>query len=293
MLRLFGKYWAKQVLGKQRHLHQQQQQLMLAMGNGMKFFFSDPEKLKESSIYKRCAAIISLLSPMDIKDMTYIRLGKNNDGGYVMADYFQMMKFDAAYSFGIDNDVSWDEDIASRGIDVFMYDHTIKSLPKKNPRFHYFKLGVTGFNTGDRLRTFKDLISQNQHTHCKNMILKMDIEGCEWDVFKETDSHVINQFSQIVVEFHGLRPDNDIAKLDVLKKINETHQSVHIHANSSIPQWVGDLVLPESIEVTYVRKSDFPGRFTANTRQFPTEIDQPNSPDFPEIYLGNFSVDER
>ena len=39
---------------------------------------------------------------------------------------------------------------------------------------------------------------------CKNLIMKIDVEGCEWDIFKEVESEVIGQFAQIIVEFHEL-----------------------------------------------------------------------------------------
>ncbi|MDR2776538.1 MAG: hypothetical protein LBB17_00620 [Puniceicoccales bacterium] len=59
-------------------------------------------------------------APKDVVDKNLVRIGCDHDGGYIMVDDFG--KCDAAYSFGIGNDVSWDLDIAKRGIDVFMYD---------------------------------------------------------------------------------------------------------------------------------------------------------------------------
>jgi hypothetical protein len=70
---------------------------------------------------------------------SYVRMGKKFDGGYVMLDSFNRQNVDAAYSFGIDNDVSWDLDMARRGIDVFMFDHTISKLPRDHTKFHFFK----------------------------------------------------------------------------------------------------------------------------------------------------------
>jgi hypothetical protein len=79
--------------------------------------------------------------------------------------------------------------------------------------------------------------------------------------------------------------------VEVLKKINQTHQSVHIHANSvNAPTWVGGLVLPSLLEVTYVRRADFKDRLVANTRQFPTELDQPTF-DWPDLYLAGFKAE--
>ena len=107
-----------------------------------------------------------------------VRVGCNNDGGYIMLDDFGG---GIAYSFGIAGDVSWDKDMASRGYDVYMYDHTIDGLPEDNPRFHWSKLGISDGMTHDgRLKSLEELIASNGHEGKHNMILKMDVEGAEW-----------------------------------------------------------------------------------------------------------------
>lgn len=285
-----------QILQQCQQHQQHQQQILLILGNALKYSLTDPEKVKTTIAYKRCAEIVSLFSPMDVKGEKYVRVGGDYDGGYVMLDDFQKEKVDAAYSFGIGDEVSWDEAIANRGIDVFMFDHLINRLPKRHPKFHYFKTGVTGLKKGANLKTLGELIVENGHTTCKNLIMKMDVEGCEWDVFKEAASGVIGQFSQLVVEFHGLSSaaydQKYLSIVNVLKKINQTHQSIHVHANGiNAPLWIGKLVLPELFEVTYIRRTDVKDKLIANIRQFPTEIDRPVSEGWPDLYLGNFSGD--
>lgn len=76
-----------------------------------------------------------LLHLAKINGAALVRIGKDNDGGYIMPDDFGSDD-KIAYSFGINDDVSWDKAMASRGYDVFMYDHTIDGLPEENPRFH-------------------------------------------------------------------------------------------------------------------------------------------------------------
>jgi len=251
------------------------------------------EHLKQSSSYKQCAQTISLLSPMDVIDGRYVRVGCDGDGGYVMLDQFDGKQIDAAYSFGIGNNVSWDESIAEFGIDVFMYDHSIVKLPKQNERFHFFRLGLTGHQKGENLRTMASIIAENGHIGNKNLILKMDIEGCEWDVFDESDPDLINQFSQIVLEFHGLSEtvgaDDHAKQIEILEKLNKSHQVVHVHANSAgYIEFAGPLTLPNLLEVTYVRRSDFVDMFSTNSRNFPTELDSSTFPFLPDIPLNEF-----
>jgi hypothetical protein len=282
-----------QIQQQEQWSHQYQQKALLTFWNALKYSLTDPEKVEITVANKRCAEIVSLLSPMDVKGGKYVRVGRDYDGGYIMLDGFQK-NTDAAYSFGIGNDVSWDEAIANRGIDVFMFDHNIDLMPKHHPKFHYFKTGVTGYRKGASLKTLGNLIIENGHSMCKNLIMKMDIEGCEWDIFEEVKSDVIDQFSQIIVEFHELTftiyNQKYLPIVNVLKKINQTHQSIHVHANNiNLPLWIGKLVLPTELEVTYIRRTEVKDRLVANTRQFPTEIDQPTVPSCPDIYLGSFS----
>jgi hypothetical protein len=129
------------------------------------------------------------------------------------------------------------------------------------------------------------------------LIMKMDIEGCEWDVFQQAEASILEQFSQITIEFHGLiAAAYDSIALDtvvsVLRKINKTHQSVHLHANgSAIPLWIGGLVLADVMEVTYFRRDDGKRKFVPCVRQFPTELDQPTYEGGFDVYLGRFDRD--
>jgi hypothetical protein len=268
------------------------QSVWLTLGNAFQRFLAKPEKPKSTRAYHCCAEIVFLLSPKDVEGARYIRVGKDHDGGYVMVDDFER-KIEAAYSLGVGDDVSWDEAIAERGIDVYLYDHTIKQLPREHPKFHYFKTGVTGCQKGQGLKPLEALIRGNGHPAFGNLILKMDVEGSEWNILKTLSSDVIGWFSQLIVEFHGLHRALDDASgyevVEMLQKLNLTHQSVHVHGNNfSEARWVGDLVLPDVLEVTYVRRADFKDRLVQNKRQFPTVLDQPNDASLPDIYLGSF-----
>ncbi|EHR70151.1 hypothetical protein BurJ1DRAFT_1279 [Burkholderiales bacterium JOSHI_001] len=272
---------------------EKQQQLLLETLSLLRHSVIDSNAVKSTETYRQCAEIVALLSPMDVEGARYVRVGRQNDGGYVMVDNFSGDTVDAAYSFGINDDVSWDTAVAQRGIDVFMFDHTIDALPAAHPRFHFRRLGVTGAVQGPDLRTLTEHIRENGHAQSRRLILKMDVEACEWDVFQQTPSEVIEQFSQIVMEVHELCPTRGPAHHDAvvqsLRKLNLTHQCVHVHANiNCTPLWIGDKVLPDLMEVTCVRRSDVQGRLVENRRTFPTALDQPTYAGLPDLNLGYF-----
>jgi len=290
---------AQQIISDQREHERSllygQRKLLFTLGNALKYASDDSESVRNTIAYKRTAEVIRLLTPMDIQNGTYVRVGRSYDGGYVMLDDFHGI--DAAYSFGIAGDVSWDESIAGRGIDVFMYDHSIQCLPKSNPRFHFFKVGISGSSNNNAigLKTLEQLIATNGHSQCSNLILKIDVEGYEWGVFTQCSQNVLAQFSQIVVEFHDLVTafdgDRHREVVAALTRLNKTHQSVHVHANGhEIPIWISGLVLPPLLEVTYVRRNDYEKQLIANTRQFPTELDQCSAPGWPDIDLSYFKA---
>jgi len=302
VLRLWRRFFGTAQLAEQQQLFDVRNErryrtnirAALSLGNALTLSRLDQAALESSATYQRCAELVSLLSPLDLEGARYARLGGHHDGGYVMVDNFDSTTIDAAYGFGIGRNTSWDTAVAARGIDVFMFDHTLPVLPDCGPRCHPRAYGVTGRRTGERLRTLADLVAETGHSQSHKLLMKLDVEGCEWDVLSAAPSRLLEQFSQVVVEYHQLtwattRTDRFEEFVSVLKKVNETHQCVHVHGNvARLPMWVGPLVLPDILEVTYVRKDDWRGRFSPCTRQFPTDLDEPCEEGWPDIQLGSF-----
>ena len=198
-----------------------------------------------------------------------------------------------AYSFGIAGDVSWDKDMASRGYDVFMYDHTINNLPEENSRFHFFKQGIS--DTGEdseQLKTLETLIKNNHHEDKRNMILKMDVEGAEWGFLERVSSEVLSQFGQMTFEIHNIiNHKNPDQVLEVLRKINRTHKLVYLHANNN-----GSYLSTRGrnfcslFEVSYVSRDKY--NFVDDYDvKLPIAIDQVNINCRPEIELGRWNED--
>ena len=161
-----------------------------------------------------------------------MRIGRKGDGGYILLDDLTNIKI--AYSFGLFNEISFDKDLADKNIDIFMYDHTIKNLPFQNKRFHWKKIGLIGKKiNNNEMKTLEELIIENGHLNENNMILKMDIENSEWNVFEEINDKILKQFKYIVGEFHFSKKYESIYS-SVFKKLNKTHQIFHLHCNNLI-----------------------------------------------------------
>ena len=137
--------------------------------------------------------IYHLITTKDVLNKKRILIGEKRDGGYLLFDDF--INVHIAYSFGISRNVDFDKALADRGIDVYMYDHTINSLPFENPKFHWRKIGICGkYATNINLKTLEKLIYENGHKNEKNMILKMDVEHWEWESLVDISEETFNQF---------------------------------------------------------------------------------------------------
>jgi len=210
----------------------------------------------------------------------FSRFGNLFDGGYVMVNDFN--NTDALLSLGVGNDVTLDAELSKIISKVHFYDHTVSELPQTihNAVLHKEEIGyvkeiaVTLEETLIRLKPAGDAI------------LKMDIEGSEWEVLENTVS--LGEFKQIVIEFHGLHQlinlDAFIKIASALRKIHSTHAPVHLHANNYVPlAIIGNSVVPDVIEVTYLNRSNYK---TTLIDPLPgAEFDSPNSSLIPEIAL--------
>ena len=223
-----------------------------------------------------------------ITDKGYVRIGDSNDDGYIMLDDFSSdMK---AYSFGINKDVSWDKQMANDyGMDIYMYDHTIDGLPEDNVHFHYFQRGISGVDRPEeKVYSLETLIRNNGHEDNDNLILKIDVEGAEWDVLNNTPSEVFAKYRQIAFELHDFdHPEKEKDIISALVKLNKTHFPVWVHGNNHVSAMcVEDIVLPTALEILYLNKTYY--RYEEAEVQFPWELDAPNTVLFPEYVLGNW-----
>ena len=93
----------------------------------------------------------------------------------------------------------------------------------------------------------------------KRIVLKIDVEGAEWDSLLTAPDPVLDQIDQLAVEFHWLEDElfhwiQDEKHLRVVQRLTEFFAVAHIHFNNA--SCVGDLApFPSSAyEVLFVSK---------------------------------------
>lgn len=257
---------------------------------GNRLFFA-PIVLSVNSNERFYCELKNVLKIRRVKNNSFIRIGRMGDGGYIMIDNFSKGGA-VAYSFGISTEVSWDADMAKRGYDVFMYDMTIDKLPYENEKFHFFKEGIGGVKDETKLLdTLDNFIARNGHKNNSDMILKMDVEGAEWNFLETVSSETLNKFDQIVFEFHDLTVPKTSAEMErtinLIDKINATHTLVHLHGNN-YRQFINveDIgVIPDVLELSYLRTENY--KFHDDKEIFlPSRFDIPNDSSMPDVPLG-------
>jgi hypothetical protein len=239
-------------------------------------------------VQKRVLEVLKSLAPKTVEGFNKIRVGAEGDGGYVMLDDFEHL--DAAYSLGINDDVTWDSAIALHNIDIYQYDHTIDALPIRNDRFHWYKKGIASKKEGD-LDTLPNLMRDNGHENSRELLLKCDIEGHEWDMLSHISTDQLAQFRQIVLETHGWsHMDREDFAINIEKSISNltsSHSLIHVHANNCASfSIVGGVPLPAVMEMTFVRTCSY--TLSTSVEIFPTILDAPCDRGRADFRLGNF-----
>ncbi len=236
-----------------------------------------------------------------------IRLGQDNDGGYLVGAN-AALKSEYIVSFGINDDWSFEEQFKKYNpkIKILAFDpnvtntffiwriwFSILSLLRAHPKFFYNNIKKwlsfkKFFNKEDNkfflnkigrgglrkpLITIDEIIKMTNGS--KNIFFKIDIEGSEYrildDIIKNSDC-----ICGIVIEFHDIdlhleKIQNFIANLKL--------KLIHIHANNcGEPTSLG---MPVVIELTFDKDPDLINEAVS----FPHKLDQRNDPKFEDIEL--------
>ncbi|MCI0600847.1 MAG: FkbM family methyltransferase [Beijerinckiaceae bacterium] len=231
---------------------------------------------------------LSLLAPFDI-DKPKIRIGPKTDGGYIVGDCLSSTQ--TVVSYGIGKEYRFDSEMAGRGHDVYMFDHTIEGIQAKHRRLHFFREGIAGrTNASDSVFSIKDHLDRHRIIGDR-LILKMDVEGAEYDALDAIPDDTLNRFEQIVLEVHWLNRLDEFTFRDrfcrVFRKLNSAFTLFHVHANNWNGQnglaIVGGVPVSSLLELSYI-KSAIVHRQPSQTL-YPTKLDYPNILQFQDKLL--------
>lgn len=168
-----------------------------------------------------------ILQPFYCHDI--VRLGKNNDGGYLV-NIEDIKKTDLLLSFGIGTDISFEKDFVN-----------MRKCPMEAFDKEANISDIDFFNSTRKLITKNIGVTDDEYTVSVNSILsrisgqiflKCDIEGYEYNLF---DIIIENRtrFSGIVIEVHDIAQyENFNIVTDFISKLGMPLLHTHINNNS-------------------------------------------------------------
>ena len=123
------------------------------------------------------------------------------------------------------------------------------------------------------------------------MILKMDIEGFEWNPLNELKEDILRQFKYIIIEYHFLTPSKEELFYNVLKKLHKSHQAFYFrcHGRNNISPIRHKIC--KYLEVSYIIRED--NKFDKDDSIYPIfefDFDEPNNDNKIEINLNAFKL---
>jgi hypothetical protein len=236
---------------------------------------------------ERLLELLKMMTVFTVPDHSLMRMGGPNDGGYIMS---LPKNSCTAISLGVGPNVSWDKQMVSLGHRVEMFDPTIWRPPVKVAGAKFHRIGVVGNLEGKKnldLRQLSDLRVLCE-PYGRNLILKIDVEGAEWFSFANSTKLELDNYQQILVEFHDLNKISDESRWDLMRKaianLCDSHFPIHIHANnySKLIRF-GNYWFPDALEVSFLRKTEVSSRNIATSVR--SQFDQPNCPELPDWNL--------
>ncbi|MGD0547479.1 MAG: FkbM family methyltransferase [Terracidiphilus sp.] len=228
--------------------------------------------------------LIKKLRPQDC-GMELIRIGADGDGGYLVPN--DLVGIEYCFSPGVSTAAHFEDHLANLKIRSFLADYSVDSPPVMRPEFTFDKkfLGATDRGEFFTLATWKDKYLKN---YTEDLILQMDIEGCEYEVILSTPKDLLKQFRIIVIEFHFLDRVFDRFAFSIISscfnRLLEYFHVVHIHPNNgggNVRR--GSAEVPKAMEFTFLNKNR--ASHTEPQRVFPHKLDVINVTEVPPLRL--------
>ena len=206
-----------------------------------------PKVQQPHAVLERRRALFDMLQPVALTNCELDRFGEPHDGGYLMCGNL-LGGVQSAYSYGIAGYDGWGCEVSTRfKVPLHQYDCFDTTRPvcgSGQTVFHEECVGdTTGTIDGRAFDTLANQFAKNGDGS-KRIVLKMDVEGAEWDSLLSVPDEVLERIDQMAVEFHWQEDEKfqwigDEKYLRVVKRLREFFEVGHIHFNNA--SCVGDL----------------------------------------------------
>jgi hypothetical protein len=220
--------------------------------------------------------LIAGLTPV-ATDKPLVRIGPYADGGYLVPDDLQGIV--ACFSPGVSLVSGFEKQCAEAGMAVFLADASVDGPAEPHPSFVFQKkfVGVTSDAT---FMTIDSWVRESLPGTSADLLLQIDIEGYEYEVFIGMSDSLLRRFRIIVAEFHDLHELWNDQRFRLASrafdKLLQTHACVHIHPNNRNGSVTLDgIEIPRVAEFTFLRRDRIIQSSPA--AQFPHPLDRDNT----------------
>ena len=230
-------------------------------------------------------ALRSLLIPnADKVKHSLTRFGSENDGGYLL--FSEIGINTDLLSFGIGDNLDFEEEMAPRVNRILAFDGSIDELPK-NVLGLEFRNKYVGDVTSINSVSITEIIPEMKSDR---LILKIDIEGAEWKVLGQLTEVHLARFDQIVGEFHGLssvRSNQELLeKIQILERLHSNFTLINSHPNNWSPyRVIKGVPVPDAVELTFLRNEIFSNFIDKGMGVEVSNLNRPCNPLKPEYVI--------
>ena len=191
------------------------------------------------------------IQPVRITNCELQRFGEPHDGGYPLcANLLGNVK--TGYSYGISGYDKWGCDVSRRlRIRVHQYDCfnlQEPSCPDGETMFHGECIGTARVTQDGRpFDTLANQFARNGDA-AKPLVMKIDVEGAEWDAFLLAPDSALSQIDQLDVEFHDVSQSKYV---EAIRRLKQFFYVAHVHYNNfscdaslaPFPSWAFEVLL--------------------------------------------------
>ena len=177
-------------------------------------------------------ALFTELEPVALTNCAFQRFGEDHDGGYVLCSNL-LAKVKAGYSYGISGYDGWGCDVSTRQkVPVHEYDCFNTEVPVcKTGRTIFHPECVGGVARTEDGRPFDTVVGQLEKNGdgAHHVVMKMDVEGAEWESLPALTDEALNRIDQLVMELHGVKEQKYV---DVVKRLKQFFYVANVHVNN-------------------------------------------------------------
>lgn len=223
-------------------------------------------------------ALIRGLHPI-APDIEFIRLGPQQDGGYLIPDDLDGVR--ACFSPGVGKKSGFEQACAERGRFVFLADQSVAAPAFAHERFVFTQKNVGAVSAAERMTLDEWVRAALPDDDAADLLLQMDIEGDEYETLLGMPDALLKRFRILVIEFHMLdklwsAPFFRVTA-PVFQKILRHHTCVHLHPNNCCGAVTrGGIQIPRTMEFTFLRNDRLQSSTFAT--HLPHPLDRDNTP---------------